>query len=76
MELIHQPWTLWDRISTMVTDSCRKGGKPEYVRQRASKDSNKLACNPECLYWGVRFLYERYHLPIYITENGMACHDR
>lgn len=29
----------------------------------------------ECLYWGVRFCYERYGLPIYITENGMACHD-
>ncbi|MCQ2517273.1 MAG: GH1 family beta-glucosidase [Lachnospiraceae bacterium] len=29
----------------------------------------------ECLYWGIRFAYERYHLPIYITENGMACHD-
>ncbi len=30
---------------------------------------------PECLYWGPKFLYERYHKPIYITENGMACHD-
>lgn len=29
----------------------------------------------ECLYWGARFAYERYKLPIYITENGMACHD-
>ena len=30
---------------------------------------------PEALYWGPRFLYERYQLPIYITENGMGCHD-
>lgn len=30
---------------------------------------------PECLYWGPKFLYERYHKPVYITENGMACHD-
>jgi len=30
---------------------------------------------PESLYWGPRFLYERYHLPIYITENGMSGHD-
>ena len=28
-----------------------------------------------CLYWGPKFLYERYKKPIYITENGMACHD-
>ena len=27
---------------------------------------------PECLYWGARFCYERYGLPIMITENGMA----
>jgi len=30
---------------------------------------------PECLYWGVKFLWERYQLPILITENGMSCHD-
>ena len=30
---------------------------------------------PECLYWGPRFLYERYHKPIYITENGISCND-
>jgi len=27
---------------------------------------------PRVLYWGPRFLYERYGLPIVITENGMA----
>ncbi|MGR3276783.1 GH1 family beta-glucosidase [Acaryochloris marina NIES-2412] len=27
---------------------------------------------PEALYWGPRFIYERYQLPIVITENGMA----
>ncbi len=27
---------------------------------------------PDALYWGPRFLYERYGLPIVITENGMA----
>ncbi|MBN1541328.1 beta-glucosidase [candidate division KSB1 bacterium] len=27
---------------------------------------------PETLYWGPRFLYERYKLPIVVTENGMA----
>ena len=30
---------------------------------------------PRSLYWGPRFLAERYKLPIYITENGMACND-
>jgi len=30
---------------------------------------------PSALYWGTKFFYERYNLPLYITENGMACHD-
>lgn len=30
---------------------------------------------PEVLYWGPRFLYERYRLPLYITENGCAAMD-
>ncbi len=25
--------------------------------------------------WVLRFLYDRYHTPILITENGMSCHD-
>ena len=27
---------------------------------------------PEALYWGPRYLFERYKLPIVVTENGMA----
>ncbi len=27
---------------------------------------------PDALYWGPRFLYERYKLPVVVTENGMA----
>jgi beta-glucosidase len=30
---------------------------------------------PEALYWGPKFLYERYKLPIVMTENGMANMD-
>ncbi|WP_070042967.1 GH1 family beta-glucosidase [Robinsoniella peoriensis] len=30
---------------------------------------------PESLYWGPKFLYERYHLPIVISENGMSNPD-
>ena len=31
--------------------------------------------SPEALYWGTKFLYKRYNLPIMITENGMSEHD-
>ncbi len=30
---------------------------------------------PEALYWGPKFLHERYQLPVVITESGMANHD-
>jgi beta-glucosidase len=30
---------------------------------------------PDALYWGPRFLWERYGKPIYITENGVANPD-
>jgi len=31
---------------------------------------------PETMEWGPRFIWERYGLPIYITENGLACRDQ
>lgn len=31
--------------------------------------------SPEALYWGPKFLYERYRLPFYMTENGCAVTD-
>jgi len=30
---------------------------------------------PEALYWGPKFIYERYHLPLVILENGLANND-
>ncbi len=32
--------------------------------------------SPQIMNWGLRFVHERYHLPIYITEDGVACNDR
>lgn len=52
-------------------------GEPEMVAMPAgySRTSAGWTVTPECFYWGVKFLYERYHMPLYITENGMSCHD-
>lgn len=36
----------------------------------------KWPITPGVMNWGVRFIYERYHLPIYITENGTSCNDK
>ena len=39
------------------------------------RTSNRWPVTPGALYWGPKFLYERYGLPIVITENGMSGHD-
>jgi len=35
----------------------------------------KWPVTPEALYWGPRFLAERYQVPIAITESGLSCPD-
>ncbi|HIT90434.1 MAG TPA: beta-glucosidase [Candidatus Merdenecus merdavium] len=52
-------------------------GKPEMVKRYDGFPKTALdwPVTPECLYWGPKFLYDRYQLPIYITENGLSCHD-
>lgn len=32
--------------------------------------------DPRCMYWNVKFVYEKYRLPIMITENGLAALDK
>ena len=52
-------------------------GKPEEVKRYEGfpKTAMGWPITPECLYWGPKFLHERYQKPIYITENGLSCHD-
>ncbi len=54
-----------------------RDGRPEEVKRCEGfpKTAVLWPVTPEALYWGPRFLYERYRKPIYITENGMSCHD-
>ena len=35
----------------------------------------KWSVTPEIMYYGPKFIHERYQKPIYITENGMSGHD-
>lgn len=36
----------------------------------------KWPVTPEVMYWGPRLIFERYHNPVCITENGQSCNDR
>ncbi|MBE6733354.1 MAG: beta-glucosidase [Ruminococcaceae bacterium] len=49
----------------------------EYVKHSVDMPYTAIgwAITPKNLYWGPKFLYERYKKPIIISENGIACND-
>ena len=78
MELICQPLDFYGQnIYNGKAIYADEAGKPAVFERPlgASRSGVQWPITPECLQWGPRFLYERYKLPIYITENGMAAHD-
>ena len=78
LKTIHQPIDFYGQniYTQSLWSSDGKGGW-QWVRNPMgfSKTSNNWCVSPRCLYWGPKFLYERYKTPIVITENGMGCHD-
>lgn len=52
-------------------------GEPERVRRYDGfpRTGCKWPVTPEVMYWAPKYLYERYHAPIIITENGMTALD-
>ncbi|OYP38564.1 beta-glucosidase, partial [Lachnotalea glycerini] len=78
MKLISQPIDMYGQ--NIYNGKCiymGKNGKPEEVKRYEGFPTTAAGwpVTPECLYWGPRFLQERYHMPIYITENGVSCRD-
>lgn len=78
MELIHQPLDfLGQNIYQGIRVQAGRDGRPEIVNPGVGYP--RTACGwpitPECLYWGARFLHERYQTDIMITENGCSCLD-
>ncbi len=78
MELISQPL---DFMGQNVYNGyyIKRGadGKPEGVPypNGLPKTAIQWPVTPECIYWSVKFLYERYHTPIILTENGESYLD-
>lgn len=78
MKLISEPIDVYGQ--NIYNGRCvRMGadGRPEIVKRAPGfpRTAMDWPVTPECLYWGPRFLYERYKKPIYITENGLSCAD-
>ncbi len=49
--------------------------KEAYEAEHHRKTSMGWTVDGRCLYWTVRQYWERYHIPLLITENGMAAPD-
>ena len=68
-------------LNIYKADNYKRGvdGKPEQVPAppgypRAGSDWEPIT--PGCMYWGPRFFFDRYKLPLSITENGLATRDQ
>lgn len=49
-------------------------GKPREAKRETGypRTAFDWPITPSCLYWGPKFMYERYKKPIFITENGIS----
>ncbi|HWT26806.1 MAG TPA: GH1 family beta-glucosidase, partial [Mobilitalea sp.] len=77
MEIIHQPLDFLG-INLYQGAIIRQGdqGPIEVTRKTGfDKTALKWLVIPEIMYYMPKFLYERYHLPIVITENGLTLSD-
>ena len=78
MKLISQPLDfMGQNIYNGYMIKAGADGEPEFIDRPAGfpKTAANWPVTPECLYWGTKFIYDRYQLPLFITENGMSCHD-
>ena len=78
LKLMNQPLEFLGQIFYYV-NAVRAGedGRPEFVMRPDGypRTGNYWPVTEDCIYWGLRFLHERYRLPLYITENGVVCPD-
>lgn len=78
MQLISQPLDFYGQnMYNAVMVRADENGDPVRIERKDGfpKTAIQWPVTPECMYWGPKFLYERYKKPIIITENGMSSHD-
>jgi beta-glucosidase len=80
LEEMKQPLD-WLGLNLYKAEIFRRGadGKPEHVAfpsgfPRSGLDW--LTITPSTMYWGPRFMYDRYKLPAYVTENGLPTREQ
>ena len=78
LALIHQPIDFigLNFYNAYIVRAGESG--PEYVpfHRGYPRTAMRWPITPSMMYYGTSFIYERYNLPIYITENGLSCNDK
>ena len=74
MARIHEPL---DFVGLNIYSSFNYGDWGDTEKPPVGVPRNALGwvIDERVMYWNVRFIHERYGLPILITENGVALHD-
>ena len=76
MDLIHQKLDFYGQnIYGGYPVRMDEDGKPSPAEREMGQPRNTAGwpITPEALYWGPKFLCERYQLPFYMTESGTCC---
>ncbi len=77
------PQAEWDRMETpdFIGINVYRGGRvdekgrPVKLPRGYATTACKWEITPEVMHYGPLNMYRRYHLPIYISENGLSCND-
>lgn len=75
LEIIHQPLDFYGFNIYTANQYWDDGKENPYVYDGQPRTAFDWIIAPRCLYYAPKFHYERYGLPILITENGMANSD-
>jgi beta-glucosidase len=78
LETMHQPLDMFGvNIYSAAIARAVDNDQTELVKEHRGYPMTmfRWSLNPEALYWGPKFLSERYKLPVVITENGLASMD-
>lgn len=75
MEIISQPVDFYGANLYYDNSIPLENGYATNTNIGCSRTMMDWPVTPEVLYWTPKFLYEKYNLPIMITENGMAGMD-
>lgn len=78
LETMHQPLDMFGvNIYSAAVTRAGADGEPKTLPNPRGYPTTmfRWTINPSSLYWGPKFLSERYKLPVVITENGLASMD-